>query len=123
MPAQPTSDPAQFIQGAPVLHVSDVKATAAFYRDVLGFTCDYGDDRYAVVWRDNSAIHFVRNEGPPRSIHLFHWVRDVDALHREIASRGGEVSPPTNQPYGLRELEVQDPNGVRIIFGQDIEPD
>jgi catechol 2,3-dioxygenase-like lactoylglutathione lyase family enzyme len=63
MPALPSSDPEQFVQGAPVLHVPDVSATVAFYRDVLGFTCDFGDDTYAVVWRDNSAIHFVRDEG------------------------------------------------------------
>src|SRR5256886_2876315 len=49
MPAPPSSDPKQFVQGAPVLHVPDVAATAAFYRDVLGFTSDFGDDRYAVV--------------------------------------------------------------------------
>ena len=58
MPNRPTSNPAQFIQGAPALHVPDVKATANYYRDVLGFQWDYGDDDYAVVWRDNSAIHF-----------------------------------------------------------------
>jgi catechol-2,3-dioxygenase len=44
MPALPSSNPAQFVQGAPVLHVHDVKATAAFYRDVLGFTWDFGDE-------------------------------------------------------------------------------
>src|SRR5947208_16799462 len=60
MPALPSSNPAQFVQGAPVLHVADVEATAAFYRDVLGFTWDFGDETYAVVWRDNSAIHDVR---------------------------------------------------------------
>jgi hypothetical protein len=37
MPAPPTSDPTQFVQGAPVLHVQDVKGTAAFYRDILEF--------------------------------------------------------------------------------------
>ena len=57
MPALPSSNPTQFVQCAPVLHVADVFATAAFYRDVLGFTWDFGDDAYAVVWRDNSAIH------------------------------------------------------------------
>lgn len=60
MPKLPSSNPKQFVQGAPVLHVSDVVATAAFYRDVLGFMWDFGDQSYAVVWRDNSAIHFVR---------------------------------------------------------------
>jgi catechol-2,3-dioxygenase len=38
MPALPSSNPAQFVQGAPVLHVADVETTAAFYREVLGVT-------------------------------------------------------------------------------------
>jgi predicted enzyme related to lactoylglutathione lyase len=120
----PSSDPAQFVQGAPVLHVPDVQATAAFYRDVLGFTFDFGDETYAVVWRDNSAIHFVRDSGTPTGVHLFQWVKDVDAYHREIVSRGAIVaSAPTDQPYGIREFGLRDVNGVTIVFGQDIDRD
>ena len=122
MPALPSSNPAQFVQGAPVLHVPDVSATAAFYRDLLGFTWDFGDDTYAVVWRDNSAIHFVRDEDGPRGVHLFQWVKNVDAYYREIVDRGAKVAAePADQPHGLRELAVRDINGVRIVFGQDIE--
>jgi uncharacterized glyoxalase superfamily protein PhnB len=122
MPALPTSDPAQFVQGAPVLHVADVAAAAAFYRDVLGFTCDFGDETYAVVWRDNSAIHFVRDSGQPSGVHLFQWVKDVDAYYKEIVGRGAVVTmEPTDQPYGIRELGLRDVNGVAIVFGQDID--
>ena len=71
MPELPSSNPKQFVQGAPVLHVSDVVATAAFYRDVLGFMWDFGDQSYAVVWRDNSAIHFVRGDASPRASTYF----------------------------------------------------
>ena len=122
MPASPTSSPAQFVQGAPVLHVPDVKAAAAFYRDVLGFTWDFGDASYAVVWRDNSAIHFVRDDGKPNGVHLFQWVRDVDAYYREVRGRGAVVaSEPADRPYGIREFGVQDLNGLGIVFRQDIE--
>jgi predicted enzyme related to lactoylglutathione lyase len=122
MPALPSSDPEQFVQGAPVLHVPDVSATVAFYRDVLGFTCDFGDNTYAVVWRDNSAIHFVRDEGSPRGVHLFQWVKDVDAYYREVVSRGATcAAEPTDQTYGIREFGLCDINGVEIVFGQDIE--
>jgi catechol 2,3-dioxygenase-like lactoylglutathione lyase family enzyme len=122
MPAPPSSNPKQFIQGAPVLHVPDVEATARYYRDVLGFTWDFGDEIYAVVWRDNSAIHFVRDERTPAGVHLFQWVRDVDAYHDEIAKRGAEVaSNPANQPYGIRELAVRDINGISVVFGQDVD--
>jgi predicted enzyme related to lactoylglutathione lyase len=122
MPAQPSSSPKQFIQGAPVLHVPDVEATARYYRDVLGFTWDFGDATYSVVWRDNSAIHFAKDDRPPAGVHLFQWVRDVDAYHDEIAKRGAQIAAaPINQPYGIRELAVRDVNGIDIVFGQDIE--
>ncbi len=123
MPERPSSDPRQFIQGAPVLHVPDVLAAAAYYRDVLGFTWDFGDPTYAVVWRDNSAIHFVRHETRPSGIHLFQWVKDVDAYRDEIVGRGAHVPRgPVDQPYGIREFTVSDLNGVEIVFGQEIEP-
>ena len=122
MPALPSSNPKQFVQGAPVLHVPDVAATTAFYRDVLGFTSDFGDETYAVVWRDNSAIHFVRDTGRPTGVHLFQWVKDIDAYHREVIGRGVDVAAElTDQPYGIREFGVRDINGVDIVFGQDIE--
>ena len=98
MPKLPSSNPKQFVQGAPVLHVSDVVATAAFYRDVLGFMWDFGDESYAVVWRDNSAIHFVRDDASPKGVHLFQWVKDVDAYYREIIDRGADVAKGAHRP-------------------------
>ena len=122
MPELPSSNPRQFIQGAPVLHVPDVVGTAAFYRDLLGFTWDFGDDTYAVVWRDNSAIHFVKDKTSPSGIHLFQWVKDVDAYYDEIVGRGASIPKgPTNQPYGIREFGLSDVNGVSVVFGQEIE--
>ena len=49
MPALPSSNPAQFVQGAPVLHVANVEATAAFYRefgvrDINGVGIVFGQD-------------------------------------------------------------------------------
>ena len=77
-----------------------------------------------MVWRDNSAIHFVRDEGSPTGVHLFQWVKDVDAYFKEVVSRGAQVAAePTNQPYGIREFSVSDINGVGIVFGQDIDHD
>jgi hypothetical protein len=121
MPNPPTSNPKQFIQGAPVLHVPDVKAIATYCRDVLGFQWDYGDEAYSVVWRDNSIIHFLEGTQSPTGIHLFQWVRDVDAYYKEIIDRGANVIvAPGNRAYGVRDFSVQDPNGIKIIFGQDL---
>ena len=35
-----------------------------------GFMWDFGDQSYAVVWRDNSAIHFVRDDASPKGVQL-----------------------------------------------------
>jgi catechol 2,3-dioxygenase-like lactoylglutathione lyase family enzyme len=123
MPELPSSNPKQFVQGAPVLHVRDVAETAAFYRDVLGFRWDFGDETYAVVWRDNSAVHFVRDVAGPTGIHLFQWVKNVDDYYQELLGRGASVpKKPADQPYGIREFALTDNNGVSIVFGQEIEP-
>jgi len=122
LPDLPSSNPRQFIQGAPVLHVQDVTAAVAFYRDVLGFTADYGDETYAVVWRDNSAVHFVRETTNPQGVHLFQWVKDIDAYYEEIVRRGARLTTkPTDRSYGIREFGLTDVSGVSIVFGQDIE--
>lgn len=122
MPDLPTSNPAQFIQGCPVLHVRGVHAMASYFRDVLGFSWDFGDERYAVVWRDNSAVHFQKAAEDPAGVHLFQWIRDVDSYHAEIVARGANVeAEPSNTSYGLREFTVRAPNGLAIVFGQDID--
>ena len=122
MPDLPHSNPKQFIQGSPVLHVVDVLATASYYRDKLGFHWDFGDENYAVVWRDNAAVHFSRGSEAPSGVHLFVWVRDVDAYYEELNERGTKAEiAPTTQPYGIREFSILDINGVSIVFGQDDE--
>lgn len=121
MPNQPTSDPAQFIQGCPVLHVRDVIAVASYFRDVLGFQWDFGDEQYAVVWRDNSAVHLTKGERDPVNVHLFQWIRNVDAYHEEVVARGANVTEtPRNQPYEIRDFSVIAPGNLTIVFGQDI---
>ena len=121
MPAYPTSNPTQFFQGAPILHVPDVKASVAYYTDILGFVSDFGDENYAVVWRDNSAVHFVKDTTPPTGVRLFQWVRDVDAVYSELKGRGVVAAGPADRPYGIRDFSILDLNGVGVVFGQDIE--
>ena len=123
MPDYPTwANPAQFIQGCPVLHVPDVLQLVGYFRDVLGFRWDFGDEDYAVVWRDNSAVHFKKALIDPSGVHLFQWIRDVDAYHAEVRARGATVTfGPANTPYGVREFSVSAPSGLSIVFGQDID--
>jgi catechol 2,3-dioxygenase-like lactoylglutathione lyase family enzyme len=73
MPDAPTNNPEQFYQGAPLLLVPDVSATADFYRRILGFKADAGTDtpEYSVVWRDNAAVHLAKGEHAPTGVRVF----------------------------------------------------
>ena len=122
MPDVPTSDPEQFYQGAPVLLVPDVAATAAFYRRVLGFRCDTGagTPEYTVVWRDNAAVHLARGEHAPLGVRIFFWVKDVNALYEEVIRQGVAIDVPIGtRPYRVRDFSIRDPNGVAVVLGQD----
>ncbi len=122
MPRRPTDKPKQIIQGAPVLEVPDVRVTADYYRDVLGFQADPEgtSDDYTVVWRDNAAVHLARGERAPSGVRLFFWVEAVDAIHDEVCARGAEVAVAIGtRPYAIRDFGVRDPNGVLLVFGQD----
>lgn len=122
MPDFPTNNPAQFIQGAPLLQVPDVFRTAEFYRDKLGFLSDPGSEtpEYCVVWRDNAAVHLARGEGSPSGVRIFFWVKDVNAFYDQVAGKGVSIAVPIEtRSYGIRDFSIRDPNGVELVFGQD----
>ncbi|MGH7523260.1 MAG: glyoxalase superfamily protein [Gemmatimonadales bacterium] len=122
MPDLPSANPAQFLQGAPVLMVPDVAATAAFYRSALDFRCDSEAEgaEYIVVWRDNAALHLAKGDRAPTGVRIFFWVRDVNALYAEVGRRGIAIDVPIgSRPYHVRDFSIRDPNGVIVILGQD----
>jgi predicted enzyme related to lactoylglutathione lyase len=122
MPDMPTADPEQFYQGAPLLLVPDVPATADYYRKVLGFTSDPEGTapEYTVVWRDNASVHLARGEQAPTGVCIFFWVKDVDALYEDVSRRGAEIEVPIGtRSYKVRDFSIRDPNGLLLVFGQD----
>ena len=122
MPDMPKGDPEQFYQGAPLLLVPDVPATADYYRKVLGFESDADgtSQEYTVVWRDNASVHLSPGEQPPIGVRIFFWVKDINALYEEVRERGAEIEMPIEtRPYNIRDFSIRDPNGVLLVFGQD----
>jgi catechol 2,3-dioxygenase-like lactoylglutathione lyase family enzyme len=118
----PTGNPAQFYQGAPLLLVPDVLATADYYRQALGFRSDPGaaTPEYSVVWRDNAAVHLAKGEKPPTGVRIFFWVKDVNALYQDVLAQGVPIATPiATRPYGIRDFAIQDPNGILLVFAQD----
>lgn len=50
------------------------------------------------------------------------WVEDVDAVHRRCVEQGIEVAwPPTDMPWGVREMHVRHPDGHVFRIGRGID--
>jgi catechol 2,3-dioxygenase-like lactoylglutathione lyase family enzyme len=111
-----------------VFTVNDIARSLRFFVDRLGFKEQFrmGDPlSYAIVERDAVSVQLmpaVRNpEGLGRSI-IYVFADGVDRLHEELRASGCEIEiPPTDFPYGMREMSVRDPDGNRITFGQETQ--
>ena len=50
------------------------------------------------------------------------WVDDVDAVHARCLSAGIDVAmPPTDEPWGVREMHVRHPDGHVFRIGRGVE--
>jgi catechol 2,3-dioxygenase-like lactoylglutathione lyase family enzyme len=122
------------IQTSPQLTVSDVERTAAFYREVLAFpkVALFGSPpHYGIATRDGVTIHFAR-AGSPEEVRANRAAADYcDAvieisgfaeLVRELGDRKVELArAPTTTEYGMRELEIADPDGYALLFSEPTE--
>jgi predicted enzyme related to lactoylglutathione lyase len=122
---------------APYLIVDDVVATAAYYRDELGFDFErlWGEPpSFCMVRRRGVIIMLAQLEqgGRMRPNHVvdpeggawdaYVWVDDADALHAEFTARGVTITRAIcDQPYGCRDFDIEDCNGYRLCFGHSIE--
>ncbi len=113
----------------PILFVRNVSATAAFFREKLGFEIDflYGEPPfYGSVARGDACLHlrFVHQpnfaELAAREVSLILAiveVSDVLALFEEFKGRGvAFAQTPTHQAWGGTEFHVRDPDGNVISF-------
>ncbi|HLJ21367.1 MAG TPA: VOC family protein [Stellaceae bacterium] len=110
-----------------VLAVPDIDKSAAYFRDVLGFTISWRDaSDWRLAERDHVRVMLGHcpNDMRPAQLGSHNWfgyleVDDVDAFHAEITARGATSTPPADRPYGMREIVVTTSDGHRIVFGQE----
>lgn len=121
---------------APYFLVEDVVAAANFYRDRLGFAYErfWGEPPgFCMVYRRGVVIMLKQTDHAAaiRPNHLaepdsdawdaYIWIDDADALAAEFRAQGVTiVRDVCDQPYGCRDFEVEDGNGYRLCFGQDL---
>jgi len=122
------ADPAEragnrFEHLVPVLNVADLARSLAYYVDGLGFEkqWEYGEPpTFAAIRRDQVQI-FLSQEDPKRlagSLSIF--VQDVDALYADYRNSGAVIlRPPTDFPWGVRGMDLEDPDGHRLRMTGD----
>lgn len=106
-----------------LLRPSDLDRSLAFYRDTLGLAVyrEFGEGRQrGVVFFLGGGLLEVSGQAestPSPSVALWLQVRDVDATHDELVAKGvNVVRPPVTEPWGLREMWVGDPDGIRLAI-------
>ena len=106
-----------------LLRPADLDRSRRFYRDVLGLAVyrEFGpvDDPGLVFFLGQGLLE-VSGHGPgPSGDPVMIWlqVRDVRAEHHRLAAAGARVvREPAVEPWGLTEMWIEDPDGVRIVL-------
>ena len=112
-----------FEHSTPILRVENLDASVAYYTGVLGFTVDWSDRIFGQVTRGDAHLMLSQGDQGHAGTWAYVGVSDADALLAEIAPRGAIVRhPPTNYPWGARELHVSDPDGNVLRFGSEAAP-
>lgn len=107
-----------------LLRPKDYPRSLSFYRDQIGLAIarEYGAG--TVFFAGQSLLELAGystpdDSGGPFRGALWLQVRDVDATQAELASRGVAITRAARQePWGLLEMQVTDPDGITLIFVQ-----
>ena len=125
----PNVTASRLARAVPVIGVLDVKVSAAFFSDTLGFAIDFLHGRppfYGSVSRDGACLHLkfvhepvlrVGSQDREGFITTFVEVENVKALYAEYVTAGATIDQKLKkQAWGGRDFIVRDPDGNGICF-------
>jgi predicted enzyme related to lactoylglutathione lyase len=102
---------------------TDFERSFRFYAESLGLHVyrewDSGSTRGVVFFLGGGFLELSASSptGPSESVGLWLQVRDVDAAGRELEEAAVDIIElPTDKPWGLREMQIRDPDGLRIVI-------
>ncbi len=117
----PQASPNKFSGLAPILNVSNISRSLDFYVNGLGFQkdWDWGDPpTFASVSRDHVCLFLCQGGQGQSGVWLSIFVDDVDALHTIYQAKNVNIrQAPTNFAWGMREMNIEDPDGHRLRMG------
>jgi catechol 2,3-dioxygenase-like lactoylglutathione lyase family enzyme len=108
----------EILAGRVLIQPVDPDRSVAFYRDVLGLAIyrEFPGGTVFFLGGGHLEVSGRREPGEPDDrVRLWVQVRDVAAAHRDLLARGATVvRAPRREPWGLDEMWITDPDGVRI---------
>src|SRR3954451_19893631 len=109
------------------LFVADLDVSTRFYCDVLGFSTVRSETGYRSLQRGTIVLGLSPETAAPRGVgasrgrglelvlEIAGGPAAVDALHRQIVEAGVDpAAGPADQPWGLRDFRVEDPDGYYL---------
>jgi catechol 2,3-dioxygenase-like lactoylglutathione lyase family enzyme len=102
-----------------LIRPADYERSLSFYRDELGLAIarEYGAG--TVFFAGQSLIEVAGHGEPSAGGTMWLQVRDLYATQDELQGRGVPIAREARQePWGLHEMHVTDPDGVLLIFVQ-----
>jgi predicted enzyme related to lactoylglutathione lyase len=106
-----------------LLHPSDLARSRRFYRDVLGLAVyrEFGppEDPGMVFFLGQALLEVSGHAADPpgRSVMIWIQVRDVHAEYARLTAAAVPIiREPATEPWGLMEMWIEDPDGIRIVL-------
>jgi uncharacterized glyoxalase superfamily protein PhnB len=112
---------------------TDLQASLAWWRDVVGFTVQQEHEREGkvvavslvaggvgiILGQDDGAKGWDRKKGEGMSIHIT-TAQDVDQLAARAKAYGGTLAmEPTDMPWGPRAFRLVDPDGFKVTISSE----
>jgi catechol 2,3-dioxygenase-like lactoylglutathione lyase family enzyme len=104
--------------------VADYAAALAWYKRLMGRAPDFIPEENEAVWQvvENGWIYIIADPGRAGKALITLMVDDLDRLVAELEGRGVPAGTIETQPGLYRIVEIPDPEGNRIRFGQALGP-
>jgi catechol 2,3-dioxygenase-like lactoylglutathione lyase family enzyme len=109
----------EFLSSRVIVRPTDPERSLAFYRDVLGLAIYREFPGGTVFFTGGGFLELSGkgSDGPGQDVVLWLQVRDLAAAEEELASRDVPVvRGPRREPWGLHEMWIADPDGLRIVL-------
>ena len=116
----------------PLLQVSSLTDTIAYYREALGFAVDFrwpeeGEPKWVGMSRGDVSVMFTIDLGTSSApfiaekgngVVLYVLVDEVEPLFEEFTARGAIVVQEVHDFGGRRQFSIADPNGYVLAFSE-----